>query len=974
MKRIKLSIRNKFYIILLLVLLSIVIIPLGIYIETAEMLQYRDYNVLLSETSTQYLNLLKDEEYFFLSYETDEQFFAKGNTDYINRFQNQATKLDETLDELAKHQVTTKLKLDDELSGLRQQLTLYRATFNRLKERLRELGYAEAGLISQVNISYEAVKEMTDRLTLINTLEEMRQNEKNFMLYNDKKYYERFIKSYNHAVEIIETQESIPEYLPQPYIPPANDTINTGFVPNTIPSIEEMTDTAFAYDNLLDASLTVPDESSVDPNNTATTVENTTLTNLNDYKNTFERLVAMYEEIGMTPNEGLTGQLITNANNFEADFDTLRLTFHSSEKGKLDVSFIISVVLVVVLAVVLIIIILYFLRNIRNPLYELSDYMKKLSNGILPEEKLHLTNSNDEFLQLEKSINKLTGGLQNISHFITALEQNKFDMKFEPLSKNDALGNAVLQMRNTFQTAKNEEENRKKEDEKRSWSNHGLTKFTDIMRQNTDDITELAYKIISELVKYTKANQGGLYLYNDDDKDDIHLELLASYAYDRRRFITQKINIGEGLVGTCALERKVSYLDTIPQDYIKITSGLGDANPGYLLLVPMIREDTLMGVIEIASFHEFENHVIEFIIKIAENVASTMASAKNNRRTAQLLKKSKEQAEAMASQEEELRQNLEELEATREEAARKEEEATGFIDAVSETFLRADINLEGIITFANPLLIQISGYTYKELIGKHINMLFREEERRSFSKQWANLARGDKHIAKPINHLTKNKTVWLYSTFTPVRNRLGDPTNILFLAYNIHQFKKMENELKLKNSELEVTQQEFEDNLQKTGKLQEEYQQSKRDNKDQIDRLINENLQISKQLEKLQNTNQYLHDAVNSVFAIARYKPDDQNGKIIDVNNQFLKDFELLREQLLEMHHRDLIPVEQINSDTYKAMWKKILRGESVTNEQRYIISGYKEVWKKDIFSPVKDQKNKVIEVYQISVDITGYK
>lgn len=973
MKQIKLSIRNKFYIILLLVLLSIVIIPLGIYMETSEMLQYRDYNVLLSETSTRYLNLLKDEEYFFLSYETDEQFFAKGNTDYINRFDNQATKLEETLDELAKHQVSTNLKLNEELSGLKQQLTLYRATFNRLKERLRELGYAEAGLISLVNISYEAVKEKIDELPLMNTLDEMRQNEKKFMLYNDKKYYERFVKSYNKAIKIIETQESIPEYLPQPYIPPADDTLNTGFEPNTPASFEEMTDTAFTYDNILDNNSFTANEPTSE-NTAAPITENTLLANLNDYKNTFERMVAMYEEIGMTPNDGLTGQLITNANNFEADFDTLRLTFYSSEKGKLDFNFIISVILVAALAIVLIITILYFLKNIRTPLHELSDYLKKLSNGILPEEKLHLTNSNDEFLRIEKSINKLTGGLRDISYFITALEQNKFDMQFRPLSKNDTLGNAVLQMRNTFQTARKEEESRKKEDEKRSWTNYGLTKFTDIMRQSTDDIGELAYNIISELIKYTNANQGGLYLYNDDDKDDIHLELLASYAYDRRRFITQKISIGEGLVGTCALERKVTYLDSIPQDYIKITSGLGDANPGYLLLVPMIRENTLMGVIEIASFQEFEEHVIEFIVKIAENVASTMASAKNNRRTSQLLKKSKEQAEAMASQEEELRQNLEELEATREEAARKEEEATGFIDAVSETFLRADINLDGIITFANPLLIQISGYTYKELIGKHINMLFREEERRTFSKQWANLARGDKHIAKPINHLTKDDTIWLYSTFTPVRNRLGDPTHILFLAYDIAKFKKLESELKLKNNELEVTQQEFEDSIQKTGKLQEEYQQYKRDNKDQIDRLINENLEISKQLEKLQNTNQYLHDAVNAVFAIARYKPDDQNGKIIDVNNQFLTDFELLKEQLLEMHHSDLIPVKQINSNTYKAMWKKILRGESVANEQRYIISGYKEVWKKDIFSPVKDQKNKVIEIYQISVDITDYK
>lgn len=297
--------------------------------------------------------------------------------------------------------------------------------------------------------------------------------------------------------------------------------------------------------------------------------------------------------------------------------------------------------------------------TIAQPIMNLNNKIKILSKG-------EVTNtldvkSKDELGQIVKSINKLIDNQKTTSEFARNMGLGNYDIKYTPLSKNDEIGNALIEMRNKLRQASKEQEERHKEEELRNWAIAGIAEFGEILRQNTDDIKELSNTIIVKLIKYIKANQGGLYIYNDNDPENITLDLVAMYAYDRKKLIEEKINLGEGLVGTCAIEKETIFLKDVPENYINITSGLGGAVPRSILLVPLKIEDNIFGVIEVAAFEVFEKHIIDFVERLGVSIAQSINSTKIKTKIAQLLKQSQEQQKEMKLKEEELRKTMEEM-------------------------------------------------------------------------------------------------------------------------------------------------------------------------------------------------------------------------------------------------------------------------------------------------------------------------
>lgn len=258
-----------------------------------------------------------------------------------------------------------------------------------------------------------------------------------------------------------------------------------------------------------------------------------------------------------------------------------------------------------------------------------------------------------------------TGNVQRNIAFAESISQGNLDSGYIVAATGDELGKSLLRMQESLAAAQ-------RKDAHDRFVTLGLAQMGDILRSGAD-IETLSYQIISHLVKYLKANQGGVFILEDKENDP-HLRLTACYAYERRKYLDKRIAIGEGLVGQAAQEADKIYLTDLPQNYMRITSGLGDANPGCVLIVPLKFNGQVEGVIELASFALFADFEVELVEKLAESIASAIATTRTNETTRKLLDELQQQTEMLGAQEEEMRQNMEELAATQEGMERQRAE------------------------------------------------------------------------------------------------------------------------------------------------------------------------------------------------------------------------------------------------------------------------------------------------------------
>ena len=181
-----------------------------------------------------------------------------------------------------------------------------------------------------------------------------------------------------------------------------------------------------------------------------------------------------------------------------------------------------------IIIIVLIIAISSITRPIKNILNKLVIIIGKMSKGQIAEKIEY--DKKDEIGQITHYLNLLIKGLRDTAMFANQMGKGNLDASFKPLSEEDVLGNSLIEMRESLKNAKKEEEKRKIEDEKANWTTKGQATFGDILRQNNDNLEVLSYEIVRNLVKYTKVNQGALFLINDEDKSDKFLEMKACYA------------------------------------------------------------------------------------------------------------------------------------------------------------------------------------------------------------------------------------------------------------------------------------------------------------------------------------------------------------------------------------------------------------------------------------------------------------
>ncbi len=310
-------------------------------------------------------------------------------------------------------------------------------------------------------------------------------------------------------------------------------------------------------------------------------------------------------------------------------------------------------------------------KRIIFDLKRIIEFLKKFSVGNVKD--VVTTQRKDELGDAIRSLRVLQMNLSGKTEVATEIAGGNLDVKIEVLSNEDELGLAMQTMRDNIHSSI-------AEIEKQNWLKTGVSGLNEVMR-GEQDLKTLSQNVISYLTKYSDAKVGAIYL-NDGDET---LELVGSYAYSRRSGNNNKIKPGEGLVGQAALERETIIFEDIPDDHIKIDSGLGESPAKNIVVSPMLYEDNISGVLEIGSAKQFDKDQMELLKQISENVAIAINSARSRDKMRELLEKTQQQAEELQAQQEELRVTNEELQSQQEELRVTNEELEGQAKALKES-------------------------------------------------------------------------------------------------------------------------------------------------------------------------------------------------------------------------------------------------------------------------------------------------
>lgn len=287
-------------------------------------------------------------------------------------------------------------------------------------------------------------------------------------------------------------------------------------------------------------------------------------------------------------------------------------------------------------------------RNVNRQLKETVLVANNVASGIYSYNANRATDSASS--EISDALLKMTRVLEEVVNRAEEVCQGDLSVRLKPQGKHDRLSNAINRMIENL-------EHRIEENKASEWLKTGQAGIAEKAQSNLE-IQELAETIISYMTEYVAAQVGVLYIRQDDGT----LRLTGSYAYTHRNQNTPQVEMGQGLIGQAALEKKMICFHNVPDEHMHVASGLGKSPSKHIVVIPALYEGSIRGVIEIGSNSAFSDIQLQFFESSADVVAIALYAIQESMRTKQLLEKTEQQREALESQQQTLKKTNEELE------------------------------------------------------------------------------------------------------------------------------------------------------------------------------------------------------------------------------------------------------------------------------------------------------------------------
>ncbi|WP_250631747.1 GAF domain-containing protein [Rhodoflexus caldus] len=301
----------------------------------------------------------------------------------------------------------------------------------------------------------------------------------------------------------------------------------------------------------------------------------------------------------------------------------------------------------------LIVVYLILMTGLITPLIKLANAVTAITKGAYDTEIPYYNNR--LFIRLNQAVTNLRDNLKAAHELIQAMINFQVNTQADYFTFLQSQDNPLAK---SLQALHEQDTSFAAKEAERSWTTQGMAKFVEILRSGNQTIEELSQSIISNLVKYIGAHQGGIYVVETDEAGMDLLRLTGAYAHDSELLGTT-YNIGEGLVGQAFEDKSTILINELSEGQFIVRSGAGEAPPKALLIVPAIVNDSAFAVIEIASFSAFQPYQVAFVERLGESIAAAISGSIAAMRNRRLLEELSLQTEQMRAQEDLMRQNVE---------------------------------------------------------------------------------------------------------------------------------------------------------------------------------------------------------------------------------------------------------------------------------------------------------------------------
>ncbi|OJJ23811.1 hypothetical protein BKI52_05525 [marine bacterium AO1-C] len=603
-----------------------------------------------------------------------------------------------------------------------------------------------------------------------------------------------------------------------------------------------------------------------------------------------------------------------------------------------------------------------------------------LSTLTLIEKQSEIERSNQE---LENNVKEKTENLQRALETSQTTEEELRQNMEELQATQDEMqmqSRKIMESQDAMKKVEQELRQRQQDMERTQWLESNLSKFDDLMRLNYDkSLEEFSDVILLNLADLLNGSQAALYVY--DEEEDI-IEMKGGYACTPKTVKKPTFQIGEGVLGQILKTQKTHYLEDLPIDSATVESALSRISNKSLIVVPLLYNEKIQGVLELASLQKMSDLHRQFIDRLSQNIASMLQNIRSVLRTQKLLNQSREMTDL-------LQRNAAQIEQTQLEIERRAAEFQAQFNAINLSMLVVEFTEEGEIKEVNEKFLKLSKYTRDELVGQHHSNLLpvkiaesedykqfwrkvhedeyyetehklvtqdggtfwvranyyclATEQKKKSKNVYAEPEQAPAKVAQAVNGGYQTDSAPPVSASYSVSGAQSHIETIMMIGWDISLQKLQEQQIKQNLGELQNREMESQQSIRQMQKLQEELEVRAKEYQGQL-------------------------QAINLSIAMITM---DRDGVILSMNDKFSEIFDYGKDELIGQHHEILVRDGYSKSKPYRKLWQQLYKNEFVEGEFKGIAKSGGIVWLRGSYYPITDARNNLSTILVLAYDIT---